>query len=193
MMRKILHFHFKGARNYIQGGDIFDALEAIFRDKGLNVVQLRFIKFSRNHLALMFEEPNSDVVCDGVAVDLNGLRKSFWLIETELPVLDRCDYDEGLITEMAYLSSDEITCRGVEGFSIIEQIIALTKVLNYAKAPVIDGRWVFGQLRLKKSLPATVGQYRVKQRAMLSNRFSVQDIYLDDDDFGEIRFIVGAP
>lgn len=192
-MAAVLHFRFKGARNYIQGGDIFDVVEKAFAEEDRHIVGLTFRHFSSRQLALAVSDPGAAAMTEGVVLNKDGTRSPFWLVETEVPVIERHPYDEDAITRGARIEGKSIHADGVTQFSVIEQVIALTKALNYQRAPDVDGKWVFAQLRLAGPLPVSAKRYQIQQKTLLANRFSTQDIILDGQHCGEIRFITGKP
>lgn len=182
-------FRFKGNRDYIQGGDIFDELDAWFRQHDYSVRELVFRDFARKQLRCVFRASESGVKAQGTALDNQDNHMPFWLLETAEPVTERYAFDEEAITNQARITGQTIEADAVTGYSVIEQVIALTKKLNYALAPDINGKWVFGQLRLREALPTTVAHLKILQKTMLAGRFSVQEVTLDDRVVGQIRFI----
>lgn len=184
-----LHFRFKGSRNYVQGGDIFDALDRWFAEQGMRVLDIVFRGFTSNQLVCLMSEPEKAVTAEGSAVDKHGNRTPFWLVEAAEPVVERYPFDEEAITGHAKIAGKTIEADETSGYSVIEQIIALTKALNYSLVPEVKGKWVFGQLRLNEALPQKVVHYKIRQKTQLAGRFSVQEITLDGCVVGEIRFI----
>lgn len=192
-MNVLLKFRFKGARNYIQGGDIFDVVEKALAGEGRHVIEMTFRHFSSHQLVLVPSDPGASAMTEGLALNHDGTRTPFWLVETDDPVTERYPFDEDAITRDARIDGRSILSAGVAQFSVIEQVIALTKALNYKRAPDVDGKWVFAQLRLAEPLPDAAKSYLIEQKTLLANRFSAQDIILDGKRYGEIRFITGKP
>lgn len=184
-----LRFRFKGSRNYIQGGDIFNALEQLFSEHDKHVLELSFRHFSGNQMVCVLDNPGETAKAEGKAVSDDGSSTPFWLVESAEPVTDRYAFDEDAITGHAKIEGKIIEANATPAYSVIEQVIALTKALNYALAPEIKGKWVFGQLRLLTPLPKAVKRLRIRQKTLLAGRFSVQEIELDGVDVGQIRFI----
>ena len=91
------------------------------------------------------------------------------------------------------IDDEQIVLEIRSAFSPIEELIALTKRLNYELTPDIDGKWVFGQMNLKCGLPDEYSQLRITRNCIVSGRFSVNDIKFDSKHVGDIRFIVGTP
>lgn len=184
-----LLFRFKGDRNYIHGSDIFDDLEQWLKKQGKYIQELSFRSFSDKHLACVFSEPADEIKAEGKALDSEGKQTLFWLIETSQPVVERYPFDEDAITSHAQITGKTIEASATDTYSVIEQVIALTKALNYSLTPDIDGKWVFGQLRLKETLPEEAQHFVIRQKTLLGGRFSTQEIKLDDRVVGDIRFI----
>lgn len=184
-----LYFRFKGSRDYIHGSDVFDVLEQSLKLEGKHIQELTFRDFSANHLACVLIEPIADVKAEGKAVDSEGNKTLFWLIETDEPVTERYPFEENKITCHARIIGKTIEASNTEQFSVIEQIVALTKALNYSITPGVNGKWVFGQLRLQEALPGVVENFIIRQKALLDSRFSIHEIKLDNCVVGDIRFI----
>src|SRR5690606_38600721 len=132
-----------------------------------------------HNLDCVLTEPQQEVSAQGVALDSQGQPTPFWLIATTEPVSERYPFDEDAITCHAQIDGKTIAARNTAQYSVIEQIIALTKALNYSLNPDVNGKWVFGQLRLKEALPAAVEHLLIRQKTLLGGRFSTQEITLD--------------
>ena len=184
-----LHFRFKGDRGYVQGGDIFDELHALLGKQAKQILELSFRGFSNRQMRCLFADPGQGSKAEGVAVDAAGLRQPFWLVETDQLVTERYPFDEDAITSHAQLDGKAISANATSGYSVIEQIIALTKALNYHITPSVNGKWVFGQLRLGQPLPQAATHFVIRQKTLLAGRFSVQEVELDGKLIGQIRFI----
>jgi len=113
--------------------------------------------------------------------------------ETTQHVTDSYPFQEECITQPAEVEGTMIRGRRENAYSLIENIIALTKCLNYALTPDVDGKWLFGQLNLEKALPTEWDEIVVRRGVAVGNRFSRNQIEIDGEGFGEIRFIGGAP
>jgi hypothetical protein len=118
-----------------------------------------------------------------------------WIFETTNPVTSRRPFEEATLLAHAILGQDGCSARLPDrtGFSPIEEVIALTKYLNYAVSPMVNGKWVFGQLDLVEPLPKDYRELEIRLKSLLGGRFSVNEILADDRAIGIIRFIVGTP
>ena len=115
----------------------------------------------------------------------------FWIRETDEPVIDSYPFDEDAITSGAVLEAEIIRSGHANPYTVIENIIALTKKLNYALSPNINGKWLFGQIDLKKALPTEWDSIKIERTICVGTSFSRNRIVIDGGDCGEIRFIGG--
>lgn len=193
-----LPLQYKGGRNYLHGSDIYNealVLIADFYKLGF-VSNISFKRFARNqcYLALAQEDNQAAMVAFGVATDLSGIQHDFWIYETAEPVSGRYPFDEDSIVRDAIYdeASKSISRLESSGYSPIEDVIALTKRLNYLVCPEVEGQWVFSQLSLMAPL-ANSGSLAITMRSTLRGRFSVNDIVQAGVAIGTIRFVVGKP
>jgi hypothetical protein len=114
-------------------------------------------------------------------------------VESGRSALGRYEFDEDSLLAPAISNGEEIILRERSGYTPIEEIIALTKRLNYELTPDITGKWVFGQLNVNGPLPGDYSSLKICRTSEVVGRFSVNKIFIDDDAVGDIRFIVGEP
>lgn len=193
-MAVILNFEFKGARNYIQGGDFVNRVDAYLRKNDLGrLIRVVFRSFTRNQCELHLSMPPAGlhVIADGRFAKADGSIHPFWLVETVEPVIGRNDYNEELITAQARIDGNRVSMESPTPFTLIENVIAITKMLSYRLTPDVDGKWVFGQLSLIEPLPDSHERIVVEQKASLAGKFSNNAMHVDDRYIGDMRFIVG--
>ena len=191
-----LNVGFKGTRNYIQGGDIYNAIDACVRaTRSESYIQhLAFRHFARRDCDLLWTEPKADVTLIGQGRSVFGEeQRRFWVSESSRDAAGRRPYDEDSIVRSSTIEGRQITLTHRSVYTPIEEIIALTKRLAYHLAPDVDGKWVFGQLDLTQRIPETYDKVVIRQKKVLASRFSVNEIVVDDNTIGSIRFIVGDP
>lgn len=194
MYSKILFFKFKGMRTYVQGGDIFNAVNEHLVRFGSYLTAIVFKSFTKHHLRYSESlDADGKLIAQGKAVDKNGQFLTFYLYETDVPVDQRYDFVEDKITLNAKLDGLKITLAEQNEFTVIENIIAITKNLSYALHPLETGKWVFGQLLLKMRLPTSYKSIQIIQKSIVQNNFSTNAIYIDNEPIGEIKFIVANP
>ncbi len=190
----------KGSRTYLHGSDLFNALaeiaEFVSGDQSAFVSQLIFKRFARNALAVTTDEPATNVQTIGkarLAFAKLGTGTNLWIIETGDEVTTRRPFDEDDLVATAVVDENAITLSKRSHYSPIEEIIALTKKLNYALSPEVSGRWVFGQIDLSCRLDTDHQITRIERKNIVGNRFSLNEIQLNEKPVGTIRFIVGSP
>lgn len=201
-MRKLLMLSYKGEREYIQGGDIFNALADIASEvaghSGAFVKRLAFRRFTRMACEVTTEQPNdSSKVIGQVRFGLqhDSSHRDAWLVETGIDITTRQPFDEASLLANARL--DEAT-RSVclpsrSPHSPVEDVIALTKHLNYAISPEISGKWVLGQLELTEPLTDSYQALTIQMKNLIAGHFSANEIVVDGRRIGSVRFIVGEP
>ncbi len=201
-MKKLLSLRFKGDRKYIQGGDIFNALADVSyeirnQDK-LFINKLVFRRFAHHACQLTTDKPKNmgDVVGQVQFKSLLGKGVvDGWVEEKDTFVSDRHDFDESLLLSSASLEYDirSATLSQRSIYTPIEDVIALTKYLNYSITPKISGSWVFGQLNMTEPLINNYQSLTIRMKNLIDSKFSMNEIILDGRQVGVIQFIVGSP
>lgn len=198
-MRKLLELSYKGTRNYVQGGDFFNAILSIAPiitgDTNAFIARLTFRHFANMACELITDPPDNLSTIIGEVKFFSPDEYSYidgWIVLTDIPILGRRHFDEDLL--LANTVFDEATrsalLLGCSRWTPIEQIIALTKYLNYSINPIAQGKWVFGQLDLKKPLSDRYAKLEIKMTNLIPGRFSVNNIFIDGCEVGSMRFIV---
>jgi hypothetical protein len=194
----IINFNlkYKGSRTYLHGSDIYNAIvEELSARFGGYPAKLAFKHFARNQVELLLENPvdPANVMGSGVWRAATGETRKFLIRETNEPVVDSYPFDEELITSAAIIEDESIRVGHANIYTLIENIIALTKKLNYALSPDVNGKWLFGQIDLKEALPAQWDTIQIVRTICVGTSFSRNRIFVDGTDTGEIRFIGGEP
>lgn len=191
-----INLSFKEERQYLNGADFYLTIEKTLNsiNKGW-LKKLTFKKFAYNQCIISFEKPDIDkkIIGTGIWVSSNESLYKIWIIETSLPVVNRVPFKEEDIFKQTELFSNEIKIDKKNTYSVIENIVSLTKRLNYQLSPVINGKWIFGQIDLFNKLPNDYNQIKIIRNGERNNRFSRNLIIIDNSTYGEIRFIVGEP
>ena len=195
-MKILLDLKYKGARTYLYGGDIFNALEdALSSSDDGYLSKLVFKRFARNQIEVLMEEPadNKNVFGTALWKTASGEVRSLWLTEIDAAITESYPFDEEVILTHATIKDNRIQLTVTNEYSVIENITALTKKLNYALSPQVSGKWLFGQLDLQRKLPKSWESLCIDQTICVANSFSRNRIFIDDQHYGEIRFIGGQP
>ena len=201
-MKKLLPLSYKGEREYLQGGDFFNALSDMVPEftgeAGAFVERLAFRRFARMACEITTEQPAEPAVVVGqVRFRLPGEADSLeaWVVETDIQVSGRRPFEEAALLANSSLNAE---CRSASlpersVYTPIEDVIALTKQLNYVVSPEANSKWVFGQLDLLEPLTDNYRKLEIRMKSLIAGRFSVNDIVVDGRSIGAMRFIVGAP
>ena len=82
MERQRLNLKFKGDRSYIQGGDIFNALDRLVQetDSAAYISLLAFRRFARRDCDLLWDKPvSTERLCAQGVVSLTDRKRPFWV------------------------------------------------------------------------------------------------------------------
>ena len=192
----LLKLRYKGSRDYLHGSDIYNAIvDSLGNEFSGHLARLVFKRVVRNQIRIAMNEQVSmeEVVGRGTWRTSIGEQIQFRLLESALPVTETYKFDEDAITSRALIDGEII--RGVRSnsYTLIENIVALTKCLNYSLVPDVRGKWLFGQIDLEAALPYEWNNLTITRTNLAGNAFSRNSITISGREFGEIRFIVGAP
>jgi hypothetical protein len=198
-----LRFQFKGDRSYVHGTDIYSKLnEVALKDEGAYLARLKIVNMLKSNAILSWALANDSqtasetCLCAIGEVHLKtGKSKLFQIFpDANSKIIDRHEYPEGVIISKLIVDCKVASLKDLTGFTLIEEAVASIKNLSNIIAPPKTGKWLFAGLQLKEQMPAmrNYGQVlKVMQRQMIANRFSRNDIYLDDRMYGTIEFSVG--
>lgn len=201
-MKKLLLLSYKGEREYLHGSDFYNALAEVAArltgEANAFVERLAFRRFARRACEITTEQPTEPATVVGqVRFRMPGRASSqeAWLVEIDNPVSGRRPFDEAALVANAFLDakSRHICLPERSVYTPIEDVIALTKQLNYAVCPEVNGKWVFGQLDLVEPLTGSYQRLEIWMKNLIDGRFSVNDIIVDGRNIGSMRFIVGTP
>jgi len=200
-MRYKLSTPYKGKRHYIQGGDLFVAIQA-FADSfaqsdGAYINKLSLFRFAYHLCELSLDEHVKEN--DGAMVGYGQLTvpgnniKNFTLYEGSERPHERRPFDEDELVRSAVIDRKIITLQKKTPYTTIEVVIALTKNLNYHVAQPKTGKWVFGQIDLNQRLPLINNYVSITHTKGFPGRFSANEIVIDGNMMGVIQFIEGTP
>lgn len=191
-----LYLKFKGSRSYLHGSDIYNVVsEKLMERFDGYIARLVFRHFARHQIELLQDKPTdmANVVGSGAWQTSEGRSLQFWLRETSQPVTESYPFDEDAISTPAVIQGTVICGNRSNPYSLIENIIALTKKLNYALSPNVEGKWVFGQLNINTKPPTEWSIIEITRTVSVGSSFSRNSISIDGTAYGEIRFVGGNP
>lgn len=198
MKEFLMKFTFKGARNYIQGPDIYTKivdclLTEQFQPTNLD---LSFHKIARNNLKANFFQEGEDVrnisdpACIFKFIDNSGGPLLIYVTETDLPITESIPFYEEKIIENAELNLHEkfILLATAAPYNNIEKIVALNKALLNQLLPE-PGKWYFTKITADKDVniqePETIQLKLVKN---IGSKITKSVILFDSMPQGYIYF-----
>lgn len=198
---KLLTLSYKGTRDYLHGSDFFNTLmdlsEEITGISGSFIERLTFRRYAKRMCYITNTKPSEQDKIVGQVRYMNPRDNShliFWLVETDKSITDRYPFDETDMLSGCELNQEKrsVVLPKRTIFTPIEDIIVLTKYLNYAISPISNGKWLFGQLDLTEPLLDNYQMLEIHMKNLIEKKFSVNDIKIDGRQIGTIRFIMGA-
>jgi len=187
-MNELIKFKFKGNRNYVHGSDIFNNITALLKEDEFTL-DLSIRKVSTSYCVLKQQAEDGDVVTSIIKTNSG----QYVLVNGNESVTERYEFDEENLVANASIDNTLISMDSNTHFTLIENVIALTKKLNYSLEPEVDGKWLFGQLKLTAQFPKEFGKIEIQSTRRLPKRFSENEILVDGVNYGKIIFIVGKP
>jgi len=188
---------FRGARNYLQGTDLFTAVSAWVIE--LTAEPQPFLsRITFNH--------RTDKVASAVLGGQEAPAGAFgtftldphcslasqtgWLVETGKPVERRVEYDEPTLIAGAEFDADNSNGRlHIPGdFSTIQAVVALTKLLCNRVAPG-GGAWLFARLDLAAPMEPQAEVVEVRLKRLIDQRYAVLEVLQNGETIGMMRFI----
>jgi len=188
---------FKGERNYLQGGDLCNAvMEAVSASSVGEAVRFqlafhRFIATQPDMVWLEVDKPPSrpeNVAAEFVVRGSLG-KTSGWLIETDRGVDCRIPFDEERIARHCNFAGESVSILEDSGYLPMEVAVSMTKQLHNRLLPAPSGRWIFTKLDLSRypgAADAPALTITLKQN--LHGRLTKSEVSVHDRSLGFIYF-----
>lgn len=181
---------FKGERSYIQGPDLFNAMQVAARERlGRSAWVERAV--IREMATGPVEVAEGDVDAAKGVFDVREAdeRHRFSLVDAVGDVqLAREPYDESMIVEGGRYSTDRGTFEGVMPHTVMEVVTSLAKTLHNRELPVSDAKWIWVGVALDRALPDVATKAEVVIRRRLGSRLTMSDLVIDGDAVGSMTF-----
>jgi hypothetical protein len=162
-LRDLVHnisidFPLRGARNYVQGADIYSAIVSrvsdVFPEVLSESLRITMHQMSYHQCNLIFAN-SADLVqlpAMGRTDFLFSHGVHGWLQETSAPLSIRLPYDESEIVRRVQLIGQTIRVIEAPPYTPIEVVIAATKHLHQNLLPVTDKKWIVTKLEFMRLL-----------------------------------------
>jgi len=184
-----LDLPFKGARDYLHGTDMFDALLGLTGARGPVVLVMR--RLMQRPVSAVSIPPGGDPSAYPAEFHYSSVESDRTVVLREDPsreVTRRIAYDEERVTAPAVISGTSLSCRLSETYSFIEQVVALNKLLLNRSAVGADSpKWLFTRIELD-TVPETPEVLDLKLAASIGSRITKTAIRTDGGLVGHIYF-----
>jgi hypothetical protein len=181
---------FKGERDYIQGGDIFDCIHSnIAKANERTYISKLILKRKVSTLPCVADTPANSFGMVFFSDENQNIVKRY-LNETNAVVTDRREYKEEIIVDSSEFSDEAIKCPFSPGFSTIEHIISLNKAFNNHKFGTSNGKWLFARIILNRKLPFSFRELQVQLSKSTNGVYTVCNVYINGINLGEVHFVL---
>jgi len=198
MRREQLKFRFKGDRNYIQGGDMYNELVrtvGIFYDTSeFSLFRLKLYRFCSQQCEILIGESDDlELSPDRLVADVLGKRGDFniygYVFELSEPITDRYSYDEDRVFSVCSIAENEIRVNDECGYSAADVSVTMTKLLHNTLYPVNERRWIVTQFDLTRVFSnEDAGNLRIVLQHNFNDRLTKSAIFVDREQIGFIYF-----
>lgn len=196
MFEQQLELKYKGARDYLQGPDIYNETLAWLTSQKDEVkdIDFTFHRLARHQLkAVAGAAPEGSEPVAVCAFTSGGVRERAHLVETEQAVTGRYPYPEDeIVSSMELdLAARKGVLRGEAAYSDIEVWVAMTKVLHYKVFPQLKGKWLFVRGRFPRYVRHSAASERTLViAASFNDKLTRSEAWLDGVKVGEIYFSI---
>lgn len=181
-----LDLRFRGARDYLHGTDLFNAMVALTNAEK-NICLRNYKPMIAPVEALRYDAVDKADLCALFEADCAGGRETWAVRESpDLGPPGRFDYDEAAVTADAVFDGNTASLPGGGSYSPIERIVALNKALL---EHVLDGskNWWFSRIDLDQ-VPDAAAPIRLVAHTASSRRLIKSDLQIDGRDAGAVYF-----
>jgi len=161
---KHVEFQFKGARDYVQGPDIFNALVGVHSAAAVRNVHFTINGFVRTPCCELYQATSREAVggLQGIKAharfELLGVTQWVALRESSASgSADRHDYAEDRVTSLCDVRDGLVVLTGHSPFTFIETVVAMNKHLHQTQFSDAAGKWLFTSIDLEHGCDAREG------------------------------------
>lgn len=191
---KQVEFQFKGARRYIQGPDLFNAMIDVGAPASLCNIRFLAHRFVESPICELYSSTDKN--------ELNALedvsaRCQFDIGQTThwralKPVAteqsgQRAEYDEARLIALCRRDRETIRLEGSSPYTFIETLVSMNKHLHQQMFPEAAGKWIFTRVDLDVVCNARA-QLALHFKHNMNFRLTKSDILVDDRKIGDLYF-----
>ncbi|MGJ0484859.1 MAG: hypothetical protein ACR65R_10030 [Methylomicrobium sp.] len=192
---KQVEFQFKGARNYIQGPDLFNAMI----DLGSPLASLHNIRFIAHQFV---DSPICEIYVARTKEELNQIseiharcqldvdRTPHWIALKPYgsdKTGKRGDYDEARLISYCRLEGEKIRLSRPSPFTFIETIVSMNKHLHHQLFPDVPGKWIFTRVDLDSGCNERE-HLELHFKHNMNYRLTKSDILVNGQKLGDLYF-----
>lgn len=191
-----LELSFKGSRNYITGADFFSEITRTIRAEiaeCLWISNAKFRDFALCGCSLSWSKSDivdEELLCGECKIQTPEGVVNAYLIKNHSKIINRLAYDESKIIGKIDIEKCGITRLESSGYTMIDEIVSLTKQLHNKLYPLDNGQWAFIQLDLNTELIDSSSTLSMNVIKVIKGKFSVSNIIVDGTEVGTLRFSV---
>ena len=195
MQSKQVGFQFKGARNYIQGPDLFNVMFLGKNFDGLRAIRFSVHDFLRRPECQLIETNDKGQFCQLIDVkarcqfEINGQTRFLALVSSgdEFQDGQHVEYDESRVVSLIQCDGKKLTLSGCSPFTFIETIVSMNKFLLQSLFPEVEGKWIFTRVELHRYVDERC-DLALEFKHNLNFRLTKSDILVGGEKIGEINF-----
>lgn len=200
MTKQELNFSFKGARQYIQGPDIFNECTRLLQAQFTNTLEkIEFVihRMTDSNLVLILREqtvppqPNAHAVAEFKFQAAN----KHWeaqLIETGVRPDARNPYDESEVVDRCCINVQDrciVLDHGESPYSVMETLVSMNKAMHLRVFPGMEGSWLFCRWSSPRwPLGTSLNGVRIQLIQTLGTRLTRAEVSREGNVLGHIYF-----
>ncbi len=193
-----LNLPYKGDRDYLHGTDMYaktlEVLNAVRPDALTGGCRLVIHRTARHQCRLLYTgvdetAPRPEKLVAEFILSAGTGNTTAWLVETTQAIRDRRPYVESRIFDYCRLTDRSIRLNDQTGFSAIEELVAMNKLLHNTHYPPENAQWYFTRLDLTRLLVDTdTGNLVVSLQKNFNQRLTRSAISAHGEMIGHIFF-----
>jgi hypothetical protein len=189
-----LSLRFKAGRDYVQGPDLFDAVESAVRhgiDPSAWITRARMSAMARGPVRIEVGTHADGLGQFDCRLDEGAVTVSLF-DDPEGSPLEREPYDEGAVVERAMFLPGRTSFEGVIPRSVMEVATSLLKEQHNRDQPLDSGRWIWVGATLAAPVPSRFSRVETVVKRRLGSRLTQSTLAVDGKEIGLVHFAVSG-
>lgn len=190
-----IEFQFKGARNYIQGTDMFNVMISSYPDVDVTNIRFTVHGFVSTPLCLLYSADSKEALNEVADIrarcqfDAEGVTHWLALTQGEGDEISgsRYEYDEERIISSCRMEKEGIVLAQQSPYTFIENIVAMSKYMHQQLFPEAVGKWIFTRIDLTADCDEREN-LALQFKHNMNYRLTKSDILVNDKKVGDLYF-----